>query len=384
MKSKDKLEIFIVTYNRKNYLKKTFEQIFSPFSPIKNHKITILDNCSDDGTGELIKEYKFFFPNIFHIRNPRNIGGNANICRAFELAIYPYVWVLCDDDEYCWAHWNEVEQAMNEDRDLIVVANYLDPARSEVHLVKQLTFVPAGIYKTAHFCSGMLINAYYNISTMFPQIGIASVYFNKKLDISVCRHWAVRMLPNEEDASYTRGVEGVAPHPYMKNNYWHFGFAVAVQLFEDRSLRERLMDNINLEEKSCHAKYWHMLDTCRVNCNGNLRNLTDLFCALNLRQRLEFIKTACDFYGRIQILQWLVPYSSAEPKLFRKKPFYFRWFRMSKAGTRLDFWLNERPLFRLWDSRWCHLRRNRKGTDIVFFSRCKIRIWSDSWLHLKY
>jgi len=373
------LEIFIVTYNRRKYLERTLRQLFSESSPVRNLHITILNNASTDGTNELIENYRSAFPNIVHIRHPRNIGGNANICRAFELATRPYVWVLCDDDEYCWDHWDEVEQAIAERRDLIVVANYLAPAQSDVNLIKQLTFVPAGIYKTEHFSSGMLINAYYNISSMFPQIAIASVYFNNKLDIAICRHWAVRMLNNEEDTSYTRGVESVAPHPYMKNNYWQFGFAVAAQLFADCKLRERLMDDINLDGIRGYAGYWHMLSICRDHCDSNLRNLTDLFCALNQKQRLEFIKAACDFYGRNQTQQWLAPYTLALPWLFKKKPFYSRWFRMSAAGTKLDFWLNERPLFRLWDHQWCHLRRNRKGTDLVLFNRCKIRIWSDSW-----
>ena len=75
-------------------------------------QITILDNASTDGTSDLIKEYFKKFPNIVHIRHNRNIGGNANIVRAFESATKEYLWILCDDDFYCWDYWNELEQAI--------------------------------------------------------------------------------------------------------------------------------------------------------------------------------------------------------------------------------------------------------------------------------
>jgi glycosyltransferase involved in cell wall biosynthesis len=96
---KDILEIFLITYNRKIYLQKTFNQIFANSSPIKNFDITILNNKSTDGTTELIEKYREKFNNIKHIIHNRNIGGNANIARAFELATKNmsgyYVTMIC-------------------------------------------------------------------------------------------------------------------------------------------------------------------------------------------------------------------------------------------------------------------------------------------------
>ena len=125
---KDKLQIVLITYNRKKYLQRTFDQIFAKDSPIKDYDITILDNASTDGTSELIKEYKLKFPNINHIRHNINIGGNANICRAFELGVTSgkeYVWVLCDDDKYDFSNWHEVEREINAKKDIICVCDYV-------------------------------------------------------------------------------------------------------------------------------------------------------------------------------------------------------------------------------------------------------------------
>ena len=58
MIANDSLEIILVTYNRKKFLKRTLEYIlYDVNSPIRHLDIIILDNNSNDGTFELIKNY---------------------------------------------------------------------------------------------------------------------------------------------------------------------------------------------------------------------------------------------------------------------------------------------------------------------------------------
>jgi GT2 family glycosyltransferase len=86
MKVKNSLEIILITYQRHSYLQNVFCDFFAPQSPLKDLDFTILDNASTDGTSELYKEYAAKLPNVNYIRYNKNIGGNANIARAFELA----------------------------------------------------------------------------------------------------------------------------------------------------------------------------------------------------------------------------------------------------------------------------------------------------------
>lgn len=109
---KDKLEIFIITYNRKKALKRTFEKVFHNDSPIANFKFTILDNNSNDGTDKVCKNYCDKFKNIKYIKNNRNIGLPGNICRAAELVKSKYLWILADDDIIVWDKWDEIENAI--------------------------------------------------------------------------------------------------------------------------------------------------------------------------------------------------------------------------------------------------------------------------------
>ena len=96
----DRLEIILITYNRKNKLDETLKSLLAEDSPVRNCSLTLLNNASTDGTDELIEDYVSRHPNVTHIRRKRNAGADANTCLAYELASKEYLWVLCDDDKY--------------------------------------------------------------------------------------------------------------------------------------------------------------------------------------------------------------------------------------------------------------------------------------------
>ena len=85
----NKLELFLITYNRKDKCKKTLETILADNSPLKGLPLTVLDNASTDGSSEVIETFAKKFANVTHIRHPKNIGGNANITRSYEMATAP-------------------------------------------------------------------------------------------------------------------------------------------------------------------------------------------------------------------------------------------------------------------------------------------------------
>src|ERR1700761_2751627 len=193
----DQLDIYLITYNRKARLERTFQQLFAKNSPIRDMRITILDNHSTDGTSELVAEYARLHPNLVHIRHPRNIGGVANSVRAFELASKPYLWILCDDDSFDWSNWGEVEEAIARGDDLICVARYAleDEVKDRIESqLLQLTFLPAGIYKTANFTSTMMRNAYDSIFGMLPQCCFSIPVVNSGKDIYVVKSPIVKQL----------------------------------------------------------------------------------------------------------------------------------------------------------------------------------------------
>lgn len=95
---KDKLTIFIPTYNRWAVLEKTLASTLA--SNAAGVKVVILDNNSAPEGRAAVERVIADYPDrqVQIIKNPVNIGGDANILRCFELCETPYVMVLGDDD----------------------------------------------------------------------------------------------------------------------------------------------------------------------------------------------------------------------------------------------------------------------------------------------
>lgn len=247
---KDVLEIFIITYNREKYLKHTLEQVYSKNSPIRDFQITILDNKSTDGTSELIDKAIADFPNSKHVIHNRNIGGNANIARCYELAKKEYFWILCDDDEIDWGGWNNVEKAiLEENADCVVVSNYLHPKQNLAQLVGQLSFVPAGIYKTVNLTDTVMQNIGFQISCCFPQLALVCKLINDNKKIVVLDDWIVKMVMHLEVASYSRGMDS-DKHPLMANMTWSIGFLKTIQMLKDESKKNEIIEAYRNEDGS--------------------------------------------------------------------------------------------------------------------------------------
>lgn len=220
----DKLEIVLVTYNRKNKLQRTLEQLFAPNSPVKNISITVLDNHSDDGTPELIQKYAAQHPNLRHEYRIRNVGANANIARAYEIATKPYLWVLCDDDTYDFSAWKEVEQAIQDQKPIIMVSKYALPDKKEfiedtpytLYHILQATFVPSVILNTQILDDTTLRNIYDNIYSMYVQLVPVVMYLNNGAKIHVISgpeivhngdDYNKNQAPTKHHAYYHRGTD---------------------------------------------------------------------------------------------------------------------------------------------------------------------------------
>lgn len=244
---KDKLQIYLITNNREVELKKTFEQIFANNSPIKDFDITIINNASTDGTDDLISKYQKDFPNLKHVRNPINIGGNANICRAYETAAIcgkEYAWILCDDDLYNFDNWAEVEKNINEGKDIICVSDYGFPNKSyktnKAYQFLQLAFVPSCIFKTSNVDARIIFNMYEAIYTMFPQLVLAADIINANKQIAVLSnpivHNGTFFDSKIVNRSFNRGFKKEIIIERRKVRNWMLGFSNAITLLDDTEI----------------------------------------------------------------------------------------------------------------------------------------------------
>ena len=288
---KNVLQIILITYNRSNKLKETFEQIFSVASPIRDFNITILDNNSTDDTAKIVAEYQKKFKNLSYTKNRHNIGGNANIMKAFYLASYKYVWVLADNDYYCFDAWDEVEKEIEAETDAIVVARYERPEIDIAQLYIQATFLPGVIYKTSNIDNNLMGNMAYDISIMFPHLALFAKLINEHKKIKIVRKAIVHVGDNKDEKTgkyiYTRGYTDKNLHPYLRDMNWLAGYAHATQFITNKKTKDYLTKH--------NLFFLTPLNSIKVffvnykEGNGAFSNLIAIFCVLNFWQKIKFL-----------------------------------------------------------------------------------------------
>lgn len=196
----DILEIFLITFNRRNHLKVTLDTIFSEKSPLKKYSVKILDNNSNDGTMELCKEYEKKYNNFTYIKNNRNVGLAGNICKAMEQASKKYFWILCDNDKLDFSAWDEVESAMSNHQDLILVCkDYYEGKKGkafDAFVLNQITFLPAGIYKSEHLTDNVMSYAIADTHTVLPHVPLGCAILNKGGSVSLISKSIVTLTSN--------------------------------------------------------------------------------------------------------------------------------------------------------------------------------------------
>lgn len=87
------LTISIVTYNSKNVLKDCIDSIACTIKGM-SYEIIVVDNCSEDGTSDLVKK---LYPSIKLIENRDNVGFGRAHNQAFKVSMGRYFLILNPD-----------------------------------------------------------------------------------------------------------------------------------------------------------------------------------------------------------------------------------------------------------------------------------------------
>lgn len=93
-KSKESINVYIVTYNRAKFLRKSIQSVLR--QTYRNFDLYILDNCSIDETRAVVDE--FDDNRIHYICHPSNIGGVRNMIFAHKHNDKEF-YVIFHDDE---------------------------------------------------------------------------------------------------------------------------------------------------------------------------------------------------------------------------------------------------------------------------------------------
>lgn len=195
-----KVAAVIVTYNRKHLLLKCIESVRNQSR--KPDIILIVDNASNDGTLQFLKDRGFADDALFKIINLReNVGGAGGFCVGVSLAVemgFDWVWLM-DDDGY--AHVCCLEKLLQGciQEDVVAISPLVVEAESEninsfpfaykdlkynIKEIKKIKFIPL----EAHLFNGFLAS-----SGLFSRIGLPrKEFFIRGDEVEFC----YRMLKN--------------------------------------------------------------------------------------------------------------------------------------------------------------------------------------------
>lgn len=286
MKYGDVLEIFIVTYNRESYLKRTLDTLLK--SPVKNCRITILNNNSTDGTAKICLKYSLKYPNITFIKHPFNCNGNTNIVKAFELSgTKKYVWVLGDDDVFSFKYLKQIDKAIEQDYDCIIVNKKWLPENYNLgQFLKQFSFCSGFMLKSSLITDDIIQTMYDMTQWLLPHFAIAGDIINNNRSVYVVdKEFVHHGIDNDKIGCYTRGIKDT--HPYRRDMYWFCGFVNAIQIIKDKKLVHKAIDEFF--EYNMLNGFIYELRLNRTYYNNNFKNVTDIYAGLNARQKILFI-----------------------------------------------------------------------------------------------
>lgn len=298
---KDVLEIILITYNRKTCLEKTLNTLFAGKSPVKELDITVIDNNSTDATAALLAEFKQKHPNLKIIRNNKNIGPNANIAKIFEIAQKPYFWPLCDDDTYDFSAWQDVENAISQQADLIIVnTQFTNGDGTFPNMYRLLTFLPAAIHKTENITPQVLTNIYNNIPNWFPHLAAVAEVINKDGKVITVNGNIVKRVKGENDnIDFKKNtdlesktlplINRFMPHlpPSQRYKFLEVGYYKSCELIQNTQRRAQAVaacrPNVPFWRQMASLITWN-----NVGCNNYKENYTSLKPVFNRRQNFTF------------------------------------------------------------------------------------------------
>ncbi len=107
MDSEVKVQVVCVTYNQKDYIKDALDSFIMQKTNFK-FQVLVGDDCSTDGTSEVVAEYARKYPDIIvHIRREQNLGCLKNFIDLCEQVTAKYA-AFCDGDDY-WTDENKLQ-----------------------------------------------------------------------------------------------------------------------------------------------------------------------------------------------------------------------------------------------------------------------------------
>lgn len=91
------VSVLVVTYNQEKYVRQALDGVLMQETDFA-FEIVVADDCSQDSTPDILREYQTRYPEIRLLPGERNLGVTGNYKRAFAACRGEYVAILEGDD----------------------------------------------------------------------------------------------------------------------------------------------------------------------------------------------------------------------------------------------------------------------------------------------
>ena len=109
------ISVAMATYNGERYIRQQLDSILN--QSVQDFEIVACDDCSTDGTWDILQEYQSKFPSIRCFRNEKNLGFKANFEKAMRLCEGEFVALSDQDDIWKEDHLKILAETIG-DRDI--------------------------------------------------------------------------------------------------------------------------------------------------------------------------------------------------------------------------------------------------------------------------
>jgi glycosyltransferase involved in cell wall biosynthesis len=173
------IDVFILSYNRSNYLKMMIESLLA--QTVGEFEITILDNGSTDNTKEVINSFNN--ENINFIGSEQNNGALWNFKRAQNLSTKKYTIMFHDDDLIHPKFLEYVIKALNEFDNVSIVCSGMEATTMpNMQNFKNYKFNPVIFKSISAFASLVYLGFPLNYATVVYKTSYLKCINMKKLN----------------------------------------------------------------------------------------------------------------------------------------------------------------------------------------------------------
>ncbi len=298
------ISVVMTTYNGKKYVKRQLDSIASQSR--KPDEVLIFDDCSTDGTADLINEYinSNQLSNWKVIRNETNLGWRANFAKAINMANADYIFLSDQDD--IWDNGKIEEMALVLDND-----NHVNVLACNIRPVYESDKVPHITTAIGKYGKNMLEKVVLSGKTIAPIRPGCAYAFRKcivddfnKLWFPKCSHdsaiWTIGLLRgslfiyNKELHSFYRNADNNTPFVARDSSQGRVDYLL---LRAEIALRAtECLEDIEATKKTWLARY-AKVTKARADYlkNGHMRTLA--YLVLHLSYYPKFASLIGDVYA---------------------------------------------------------------------------------------